>query len=199
VFTALLDTCVLWPSLQRDFLLSLAAEGMYRAVWSTAILDELEFHETAKLIRRGDHKDDAAARAHCLVQQMRTAFDDAEVQGWEGLAGTYGLPDPDDEHVVAAAVMSGAGAIVTHNVKDFPESKLPNGLDVVSPAEFAANTVALDPLRAFDAINAIVERSGHKGPQVDKEDVLEILIARYKMAHAVELMRQAHGPDVAER
>jgi predicted nucleic acid-binding protein len=190
VFTALLDTCVLWPSLQRDFLLSLAAEGMYRAVWSAAILEELEYHEAAKLIRRGEHKDAAAARARCLVEQMRSAFDDAEIQGWEGLAGTYGLPDRDDEHVVAAAVISGAGAIVTHNVKDFPESRLPKGLDVVSPAEFAANVVALAPLRACDAITAIVERSGHKGPRVDMEDVLEKLVNRYGMAYAVELVRR---------
>lgn len=46
---------------------------------------------------------------------MRIVFDDAEARGWEGLEGTYGLPDPDDEHVVAAAVVAGAGAIVTHN------------------------------------------------------------------------------------
>lgn len=120
VFTAFLDTSVLWPSLQRDFLLSLAIEGMYRPVWSAAILEELEYHETAKLIGRGEATDEAAQRALRLVTQMRAAFEDAEVQGWEALEGTYGLPDPDDEHVVAAAVVAGAGAIITHNLRHFP-------------------------------------------------------------------------------
>jgi hypothetical protein len=125
VFTALLDTCVLWPSLQRDFLLSLAVEGIYRPVWSSAILEELEDSETAKWITRGEEEGEAARRAHHLIEQMRGAFDDAEVEGWEGLEGTYGLPDPDDEHVVAAAVVAGAGAIVTHNVKHFPQASCP--------------------------------------------------------------------------
>jgi hypothetical protein len=53
VFTAFLDTCVLWYSLQRDFLLSLAVEGMYRPVWSASVLAELEYGETAKLTKRG--------------------------------------------------------------------------------------------------------------------------------------------------
>lgn len=94
---------MLWPSVQSDFLLSLAVEGMYRPVWSDAILEELEFHEARKLVKRGTDPDRAAEFARLLVEQMRAAFDDALVEGREGLDTTYGLPDPDDEHVVATA------------------------------------------------------------------------------------------------
>jgi hypothetical protein len=83
VFVAFLDTCVLWPSLQRDFLLSLAVEGAYRPVWSDVILDELEYEEQAKLISRGVEVGEAARRAGSLVKQMRKSFDDAEVSGWK--------------------------------------------------------------------------------------------------------------------
>ncbi|BAH53674.1 helix-turn-helix domain-containing protein [Rhodococcus opacus] len=67
VFAAVLDTCVPWPSLQRDFLLSMAVEGLCRPLWSEVILDELEFHEAAKLERRGH----SAATARTLVRGSR--------------------------------------------------------------------------------------------------------------------------------
>ena len=91
---ALLDTNVLWPSLQRDFLLSLAAERLFRPLWSESILEELEETETVKLTRRGLPAADAAGRAARLTRTMRAAFDDSCVTGWEPLAGTFGLPDP---------------------------------------------------------------------------------------------------------
>lgn len=71
MFTATLDTSVLWPSLQRDFLLSLAIEGTYRPTWSSAILDELQFHEEAKLVKRGMPVAEAARRAATLIAAMR--------------------------------------------------------------------------------------------------------------------------------
>lgn len=192
VFTALLDTCVLWPSKQRDFLLSLAVEGMYRPTWSSVVLEELEYHEAVKLnARQGLTEADAGRRAATLVERMRASFSDAEITGFEGLEGTYGLPDPDDEHVVAAAVAAGAGAIVTSNIKDFPQDRLPAHLQVVSPAEFAENTVAVDPIRARAAIQAIVTRSGRSGPTLSEDDLLDILTLRYSMHGAVELIRQA--------
>jgi hypothetical protein len=79
VFTALLDACVLWPSLQRDFLLSLAIEGMYRPIWSSAILEELEISENAKLTdRAGMSSGEAELRARHLIEEMRANFEDAE-------------------------------------------------------------------------------------------------------------------------
>jgi hypothetical protein len=189
MFTALLDTCVLWPSLQRDFVLSLAVEGLYRPVWSARILEELAYGEESKLVARGTEPDDAARRARRLIAEMRCAFDDAEVGGWEGLEGTYGLPDPDDEHVVAAAVVGGAGAIITHNAKDFPAERVPAGIQVLSPEVFAANTVELSPARAVAAIQAIVARSGRSGRQLSVTHVLDVLVHRYGMDRAVELVR----------
>jgi len=88
----MLDTSVLWPSLQRDFLLSLAVEGLYRPLWSTAILDELCYHEAQKLVGRGSDSVLAAQQAQRLVDRMSTAFDDAMVVNWESLRAHLGFP-----------------------------------------------------------------------------------------------------------
>ena len=188
MFTAALDTSVLWPSLQRDFLLSLAIEGAYRPTWSSAILDELEFHEEAKLVKRGTTRAEAAARASALVAAMRREFADAEVEGWEPLEGTFGLPDHDDEHVVAAAVIAGAGAIVTENFKDFPSDRIPPSIQVLSARDFARNAVALNPQYALAAVQEIARRSGRHGEELTVNSILDVLRDRYGMIEAVEMM-----------
>ncbi len=175
-FEAVLDTCVLWPSLQRDFLLSLAVENLYRPRWSTAILAELEEHEARKLIAQGLPHADAQARAEGLVNQMSGAFPDAVVTGWEALEGTYGLPDPDDEHVVAAAVLGGAGAIVTDNLKHLNVPEVPGHIEVISASEFMTNTVEISPAAAARALTQISRR--HRNPPHTSQELLQLLGTR---------------------
>ena len=88
-------------------------------------------------MNRGEQPDAAAARASYLINQMTTAFDDALVESWEPHDGTFNLPDPNDEHVAAAALVGGVGAIVTGNLKDFPIAKIPAYIKVLAPAVFA--------------------------------------------------------------
>lgn len=113
MFTALLDTCVLVPSLQRDVLLQCAAAGVYRPVWSTAILEELSYTLTRLLTAQNRSGDEVSAYVTRLCQQMNRAFPDATVTGREGLLPTITVPDPDDAHVAAAAITADAGIIVT--------------------------------------------------------------------------------------
>lgn len=176
MFAALLDTNVLWPSLQRDFLLSLAIEGLYRPLWSDVVLEELMLHEALKLVRRGVAEQEAHRRAAYLLERLTIHFGDAVVTGWEQL-GTYGLPDPDDEHVLAAAVLGGAQAIVTDNQRDFPRANVPQHIDVLSARDFARDTVSVDPGRAYLALRQIGNRRG--GQPVAA--LVTVLVERYGM------------------
>ncbi len=117
-YTALLDACVLVPVALADTLLRVAERELYRPQWSTRILDEaadaiVEIHP--------DLAPDVVAKRFTA---MNAAFEDALVQGWEALEASIALPDPDDRHVVAAAMRGRADAIVTANVRDFPDEIL---------------------------------------------------------------------------
>lgn len=98
-------------------------------------------------------------------------------------------PDPDDEHVVAAAVVGGAEVIVTMNLKDFPPNRLPPNIRAVAPAEFLHDTVATAPHLAARAVDEIAARSGRKGPAMDIDAVLTTLEQRYGCINAVAAIR----------
>lgn len=117
---------------------------------------------------------------------MRTHFDDALVAGCHRLL-PVGLDDKDDEHVVAAAVLGGAGAIVTHNVKDFPRDRLPSALLVRQPHAFAEDMVAADLRGAARAVTEMAHRM--KNPPLGATDILDLLATRYGMGAAVQPVR----------
>ena len=136
---ALLDASVLYPAPLRDALMHLAANRAYRLRVSADIHKEWL---SALLKNRPDLSHTRLARTRDLINKIDT---DALVMGYEDLINNLTLPDPDDRHVLAAALHSKVKVIVTQNLKDFPDDVL-KPLDVValSPDDFISSLLADD-------------------------------------------------------
>ncbi|KQO53604.1 MULTISPECIES: PIN domain-containing protein [unclassified Methylobacterium] len=151
-FTALVDACTLAGALKRNLILSLAEAEFFRLRWSEPIMDETERAIAEILGRRGiEGADSAARRARAAMER---AFEEANVGDFRPfLPACDGLPDPNDAHVLAAALATRADVIVTDNLKDFPADILePLGLDARSSDEFIADAITLNPGKAVAAI-----------------------------------------------
>lgn len=104
---------------------------------------------------------------------MNEAFEDALVEGWEPLEQEIDLPDPDDRHVIAAALRGRADAIITENTKDFPKAVLgPLGLEVIRVDDFLLDQYDLNP--SFTCRIVIEQAAAMTHPPVE----VEVLLAR---------------------
>lgn len=110
---AVLDACVLYPTILREILQGAAAAGLYQPVFSDRILREWVL-ATAKLGPTAPVIADGEAAV------LRAAFPRALTRAHPEIEARLLLPDPDDRHVLATAIASGADAIVTFNAQDFP-------------------------------------------------------------------------------
>lgn len=174
-FSAFLDTCVLVPSRGRDVLLEVAVGGVYRPLWSSEVLDELT-RTVRRLRERRDVTEDATdAYVGRLVQQMTQSFPDAMVEGWERVEGSVELPDPNDRHIVAAALIGRADVIVTDNTKDFPASQLPSPPFTQTFGEFLLDSLDLHQAAVISAVVNVAERTGRTGPRLTPTDVAVFL------------------------
>jgi predicted nucleic acid-binding protein len=118
-FSAVLDACVLVPAALCDTLLRLAEEpAVYRPLWSEETMAELGRTLRVKLQR-------TPAEVAYRRQKMNEAFPEALVHfPAELLQAVDCIPDPNDRHVLAAAIMAKADTIVTQNTKHFPKECL---------------------------------------------------------------------------
>ena len=134
------DACVLYPASLRSFLMWIGVHGLARPCWTERILDEC-FDNL--LSNRPDLGRSDLTRTRRL---MCEAIPDCLVTGFESRIDGLSLPDPDDCHVLAAAIEARADLIITFNLADFPIDRLqPHGVEAVHPDKFVSSLVERDP------------------------------------------------------
>lgn len=148
-YSVLLDACVLVPMPLCETLLRMAEEpALYRPLWSDVILQEVGTAlERLKL---------TAAQVSRRLDAMRSVFPEASVVIPDNLTQALTcIPDPNDRHVLAAAITGKANAILTLNRRDFPSDCLAQyEIDRISPDEFLVNQYHLNPQAVLDKIDA---------------------------------------------
>jgi hypothetical protein len=182
--TVVYDACVLYPAALRDLLMHLALTDLYRAKWTDAIHDEW--------IRSvlTDRPDLTIEQLHRTRELMNSHVRDCLVKGYESLIPALTLPDPNDRHVLAAAIHAGANLIVTFNLKDFPPDALaPYGIDAQHPDVFLNSQLDLAGHIVCEAAQR--HRASLKNPARDVEAYLATLEAQGLVLTAAGLRKFA--------
>ena len=143
---AVLDTCVIYPTVMRQMLLGVAREGVFTPLWSARIIGEWQ-RAAEKLGPAG------VAQAGAEAALLKAEWPEAEVSWPQSLEARLWLPDKADLHVLAAAIAGSADMILTVNAKDFPRNILAEeGLSRADPDTFL--------MGVFEAQPDLVERVG---------------------------------------
>ncbi|HVX61856.1 MAG TPA: PIN domain-containing protein [Pirellulales bacterium] len=180
--TAVYDANVLYPAPLRDLLLRLAQTGLVRAKWTDVIHEEwirnvLKNNPTLSI--------DRLSRTRKL---MNDAVRDCLVTGYEELIDSLALPDPDDRHVLAAAIRASADLIVTFNLKDFPaETLAPFCVEAQHPDAFLTGLIDVSPDDVFLAVRR--QREGLRNPPKTAHELLDTLES-HGLPETVALLRQ---------
>lgn len=179
-YTVLFDANVLYPAPLRDALMQLAVTDLFKAKWTADI--HREWIEA--LLRTQPHRERAALeRTRDLMDQ---ATRDCLVTGYEPLIPGLTLPDPDDRHVLAAAIVGRCDAIITFNQKHFPPATLASyGIETQHPDDFLCNQLSLAPGLVCSALRKV--RARLKNPPKTVAEYLAILTGQGLVATVAEL------------
>jgi hypothetical protein len=167
---AVYDACVLYPAFLRDFLVRLAIhgrrQGVMRAKWTGRIHREWI---RAVLRAKPDVPRGELLRTRRLMDQHVRG---CRVHGYQRWEKRLALPDPNDRHVLAAAMACVADVIVTFNTRDFPLDVLrPFGLVAAVPDSFVSQLMDSGIVVAA----AAEHRAALTRPSMSPAEYLEVL------------------------
>lgn len=167
-FIAVYDACVLYPAPLRDLLMHLALTGLFQARWTEMI------HEEWMRNLHQDRPELSVEKLERVRQLMNAHAEDCLVTGYEGLISQLSLPDPNDRHVLAAAIQAKAGTIVTYNLSDFPTASLAQyGIEAQHPDTFILGLLEMDRGKVLQAVRD--QRASLRNPPVTAEELLSTL------------------------
>ncbi len=159
----------------------LALTDLFRAKWTDLIHDEWTRNVLA------DRPDLAPAKLERVRALMDSHISDCLVTGYKSLIPTLTLPDPNDRHVLAAAIRGKAGVIVTYNLSDFPRETLGHyGIEAQHPDEFILSLLNRDWNKVLGAVRD--QRLSLRDPPKTAEEMLETL-AQQRLTKAVAALR----------
>lgn len=168
-YTVVYDACVLFPAPLRDLLVQLATANLFRAKWTEDIHREWI---GAVLEHRNDLTAEQLNRTRALMDR---AVMDCIVTGYERLIDALILPDKDDRHVLAAAIHCRADAIVSFNLRDFPNAALaPHNIEAIHPDDFLTYQFDLDEAAVVRAAAKCCHRL--KSPAKTGREYLDTLL-----------------------
>jgi len=164
-FVVVYDANALYGNAQRDLLIRIAQSGLVQAKWTDQILDEM-------LGTLGKKRPDIPPEKLGILRElMNKAVRDCLVTGYEPLIESLQVPDPDDRHVLAAAIRSGAQVIVTTNLRHFPEAELGQwNVEAKSPDDFVLDQINIDARIVYSCVREIA--NSRRNPPDTVDDVL---------------------------
>jgi hypothetical protein len=134
-----LDANLLYPFQLRNLLVQFGVDSVIAPRWTARINEEW----ISNLVAAGKAPHE---RLLLTLELMNAALPEADVRDWETYMNDLALPDPNDCHVLAAALAAKAPTILTMNLRDFPDSILAwHGVAAVHPDGFLCGLYDADP------------------------------------------------------
>lgn len=165
----LLDANVFPTTWLLDILLTLDDHAIIDAAWSERILDEARRAMVDRQHRDPDSVDN-------FMKPIRSMNPTHCIYGWKPLEAALlnELPDPDDRHVLAAAIVADADYIVTYNLKDFPSGKLSrHSITAVHPDEFLCLMLNKYTRGMLDVMDTVVSNKNNP-PRTMGEEIAHL-------------------------
>ena len=165
---AVLDACILYPPSLRDLLMRVASVGVYEP----RLTDDIHDEWIRNVLKNNPEVTPAQlARTRRLMNQISA---ECLVSGYAARIPSINLPDPNDRHVLAAAIASGATLIVTFNLSDFPSSVLQShGVRSVHPDRFLSALFDADSELFLSAVHQ--HRTSLRSPPKTAGEYLQTL------------------------